>query len=211
MKPRIMHLFKPSAFKCSLLLLPLLALWLAGCQTNDNKGAMEGPSNDGTGLAAARLHVGDDITVAVEGPPPPDVYTPHEEVINDDGTINLLYIGRVKAAGKTPGELEAEIHDLYVPAYYTHATVTIKVGDRVFYVRGEIKTPGRQIYVGEITVTKAITSAGDFTDFASRKDVVLIRADGRRFTLNCDKILAGKIPDPPVFPGDQIEVDRRNF
>ena len=209
MKPRIMHLLKPSAFKFSLLLLPLLSLWLAGCQTDIDKGVLEGPSDSTASGPAARLHVGDDITVFVEGPPNP--YTPHEEVINDDGTINLLDIGRVKAAGKTAGELEADIHDRYVPAYYTHATVSVKVGDRVFYVRGEVKTPGRQIYVGEITVTKAITSAGDFTDFANRKNVVLTRADGRRFILNCNKILDGKIPDPPVFPGDQIEVERANF
>ena len=210
MKSRIMHLLKPSALKFSFLLLPLLALWLAGCKTDDYSQVMAGPSDDGTnGLAAARLHVGDDITVYLEGPPEP--YTPHEEVINDDGTISLLDIGKIKAAGRTAGELEADIYNRYVPAYYTHATVTVKVGDRVFYVRGEVKTPGRQIYVGEITLTKAITSAGDFTDFANRKNVVLTRADNRRFTLNCNKILDGKIPDPPVFPGDQIEVGRRNF
>jgi len=35
--------------------------------------------------------------------------------------------------------------------------------------------------VGEITLTKAITSAGDFTDFANTKKIWLTRADGRRF------------------------------
>jgi hypothetical protein len=37
----------------------------------------------------------------------------------------------------------------------------------------------------------------------------LIRANGKRFRLNCDKILDGEALDPPVFPGDQIEVKRK--
>lgn len=119
-------------------------------------------------------------------------------------------IGRVQAAGKTAGELEDLIHKLYVPAIYRHLNVTVRTSnDRVYYVRGEVRQPGRQIYVGQITVTKAITSAGDFTDFANRKKVVLIRANGQRFKLNADAILNGDEPDPPVYPGDQIEVARR--
>jgi polysaccharide export outer membrane protein len=78
-------------------------------------------------------------------------------------------------------------------------------------VRGEVKAPGRQVYVGQITVTKAITSAGDFTDFANRKNVLLIRSNGKRFTLNCVKILDGRAPDPGVYPGDQIQVERIIF
>ena len=64
---------------------------------------------------------------------------------------------------------------------------------------------------GPVTVSKAITSAGDFTDFANHSKIWLIRANGDRFKLNLDAILAGEQPDPPVFPGDQIEVGRRIF
>ncbi len=74
-----------------------------------------------------------------------------------------------------------------------------------------MKSPGRQIYVGQITVTKAITSAGDFADFANHKNVMLIRSNGQRFKLNCDAILNGEAPDPPVYPGDQIQVKKRSF
>jgi protein involved in polysaccharide export with SLBB domain len=206
----MINLLNPSACKISLLLLPLLALWLAGCGTTDYGPELAGPDSGGTnGVAAARLHVGDSVTVYVDGPPDP--IAPHLEEIKDDGTISLLYIGPVKAAGKTIGELQTDIYNRYVPAYFTHGNVTVSVGDRVFYVRGEVKNPGRQIYVGQITVTKAITSAGDFTDFSNTKNVWLTRADGRRFKLNCDRILQGKAPDPGVYPGDQIEVERRLY
>jgi polysaccharide export outer membrane protein len=193
------------------LLLPVLALGLAGCaSTSNNIDVMAPPKSDDPGdPAVAKLHVGDTITVQLEGLI--EIIPPHEESIKEDGTITLNLIGHVKAAGRTAGELQNAIHDAYVPAYYTHVTVTVKTGDRVFYVRGEVHNPGRQIYVGQITVTKAITSAGDFTDFANRKKVWLVRAGGQRFRLNCNDILDGTAPDPQVYPGDQIEVTRRAF
>jgi polysaccharide export outer membrane protein len=213
MKSQIMRLLELSNLKLSLWLLPLLpllALCLAGCGSPDYKSMMAGPdSGDTNGVAAARLHVGD--IVSVDLTELPDVVPTHTEEIKDDGTITLENIGAVKAAGKTVGELQTLIHDKYVPAYYTHLTVTVKVGDRVFYVRGEVRSPGRQIYVGEITVTKAITSAGDFTDFAKKTNVQLTRANGQRFTIDCNKILIGEAPDPGVYPGDQIYVPQRHF
>lgn len=193
-----------------LLVLPSLGLTLAGCAGTDNTAVMAPPPANYPGdPAVSRLHVGDTITVILDGLP--DLIPLHEEAIKEDGTINLDLIGHVKAAGCTAGELQDAIHDLYVPKYFTHVTITVKTGDRVFYVRGEVKGPGRQIYVGQITVTKAITSAGDFTDFANRKKVVLTRANGQRFKLNCNDILDGSAPDPQVYPGDQIEVTRRAF
>ena len=199
----------------TLLLLPLLALATGGCflfSSGAKKNPMEQPpaeTNTPSGQVA-RLHVGDTVTIGFTGLP--ENPEPQEKPIKEDGTITLDQVGRVKAAGKTPGELEDAIHDLYVPRLYTHLNVTVKTSnDRVYYVRGEVKAPGRMIYAGTITVSKAITSAGDFTDFASRGNVMLIRANGDRFKLNINKILDGDQPDPPVYPGDQIVVERRIF
>ncbi len=191
-----------------LLLLPVLALGLAGCVTTNDKDVMQPPNPQEPGdSSVARLHIGDTITVVLDGPP--ETIPPHEETIKEDGSITLTLIGHVKAAGRTPGELQDCIRDQYVPKYYKHLTVIVKTGDRVFYVKGEVKNPGRQIYVGQITVSKAITSAGDFTDFANRKKIWLIRANGQRFKLNGNDIGDGTAPDPQVYPGDQIEVTRR--
>ena len=145
--------FKSFRLACWLgLVLPLLALALAGCAGTDNTAVMAPPPANYPGdPAVARLHVGDTITVTLDGLP--DTIPTHEEAIKEDGSINLDLIGHVKAAGRTAGELQDAIHDLYVPKYYTHVTVTVKTGDRVFYVRGEVKGPGRQIYVGQITVS----------------------------------------------------------
>jgi polysaccharide export outer membrane protein len=138
----------------------------------------------------------------------------HVEPIKEDGTITLDYIGPVKAAGKTPGQLQNEIHDLYVPKYYVRLTVTVKSpgGDRVYYVGGQVNShAGVLPYLGDTTVTKAIQAAGDFTDFAGHTVTLTRAGGGERIQVNVDRVRAGKEVDPPVYPGDQIDVPRSLF
>jgi len=156
----------------------------------------------------ALFQVGDTITVTLTGPP--DEIPVHVESIKEDGTINMPLIGHVQAVGKTAGELQNAIEALYVPKYYIHLNVAVTTGDRVYYVQGEVKNPGRQLYVGETTVTMAITSAGDFTDFANHKNVWLVH--GRNKTkVNCEEVFKHPEEDPVVYPGDEIIVKRRLF
>jgi polysaccharide export outer membrane protein len=216
---RVLHNLSPMkaklfqfSYRNLLLLLPLFALVSGGCSMfSDQKkdtGLMDQPSTNYDASSIAYLHVGDTVTISFSGLPDP--LEPQEKPIKDDGTITLDYIGQVQAAGKTPSELQNIIHDLYVPKYYTHLDVTVKTSnDRVFYVSGEVRQPNRVVYAGPITVSKAISSVGDFTDFANHKKVYLIRANGNRYILNMDAILSGEAPDPPVYPGDQIVVGRR--
>jgi len=201
-------------FDCGLILTGLV---LAGCSSpSDEQLFSDMPRSPamtgGPGVAdfaadAARFHVGDTITVTLSGLPTP--VEPHQEAIKEDGTITMPEIGKVQVAGKSAGEVQNEIHDLYVPNYYKHVTVTVNTGDRVYYVSGEVKGPGRQLYVGQTTVNQAITSASDFTDFANHKNVTVIRANGDRIKVNVDRVRNGKAEDPPVYPGDQIIVRRR--
>jgi polysaccharide export outer membrane protein len=158
-------------------------------------------------VEVARFHIGDSVSVALTGLP--EIIEPHVEPIKEDGTITMPNIGHVQAAGKTAGELQNEIYNLYVPKYYRHLTVTVNTGDRVYYVKGEVKLPGRQLYAGQMTVTKAITTAGDFTDFANHRNVRLIRANGQTIKVNCNKALQDPSQDPLVYPNDQIQVQRR--
>lgn len=160
---------------------------------------------------AALFQAGETLTVTTStgsdsatGP----LSTPGTFLIADDGTITLPLIGPVQAVGKTPSELQNDIEKLYVPQYYIRLTVTVTAQNRVFYVGGEVNHPGPEVYMGETTVTRAIQAAGDLTQFASHK-VWLTRADGTRIKVNVDKALRDSTEDPPVFPGDQIQVPRR--
>ncbi len=71
--------------------------------------------------------VGDLITVTFFDTEPP--LQPHEERIRDNGEITLPLIGAVKAAGKSAGELQKEIHDRYVPKCYRRLTVMVMLGN----------------------------------------------------------------------------------
>lgn len=107
--------------------------------------------------------------------------------------------------------MEDEIYRLYVPNLYKRLTVKVGSEGRVIHVRGEVKIPGRVQVMGEMTVLKAIAAAGDFTDFANRKRVLVTRSNGQRITVNCVKAQADTKQDPPVFADDLIDVPRRLF
>jgi polysaccharide export outer membrane protein len=156
-----------------------------------------------------RFVAGDQVTVKFSGTV--DQIPPHEERIKDDGTITLPLIGAVKAEGKTPGELQKEIHDRYVPDLYRRLTITVQGEQRFYYVGGQVKNPGRQFYVGATTVTKAIQSAGDFTDFAAKTRVELTRPGGRKDVIDCIKATKDPSLDLEVYPGDKINVPQRGL
>ena len=134
-----------------------------------------------------------------------DSFLPHME----DGTITLEHIKDIKAEGKTTGELQREIHDAYVPTFYKRLTVTVKTDRLLYYVQGQVRQSGRQEYLGATSVLKAIASAGDFTDFAKRRDVVVTRKDGTVLHVNCVKAAKNPALDIPIFPGDKILVQPR--
>jgi protein involved in polysaccharide export with SLBB domain len=174
---------------------------LGGCQT--------GPHFSDLPPAGANLfHLGDSVTVSFVAIDNPEIMPAHTERIHEDGTITLPLIGPVTAVGKTAGELQKEIHDRYVPKFYTDLTVTVKGEAAYFYVDGEVVNRGAKEYPGEMTIVKAISVAGGFTDFANKTHVRLTRG-GHTETINVLKAIQDPHYDVPVFPGDKIFVKRR--
>ena len=156
------------------------------------------------------LEPGNQITITFSGLS--TIPIPYSCRIREDGTISPPYLKEpIIAAGKTIGELERELEEEYVPAIYKTINVTIRTADRFFYVGGEVRQPSRQIFIGRITVTQAIQSAGDFTDFADQREVRVIRATGKVDIIDCKAALDDPTRDLPVYPGDNIVVGRRLF
>ncbi len=222
-----MNLSRTSRLTCLFLTLTFLGTWLlAGCrsalpafsdqepsraagepaETPVGTQATNGPSINET---ADRIQPGVKLTITFSGTPNPP--PKHEEKVREDGNISPPYIGRsVKAAGKTIGQLQEELQNDYVPAYFARAlTVTVTAEERWFHVGGEVRKADRYLYSGQTTVLRAIQTAGDFTDFAKRTKVQITRASGRKETVNCDKAIKNPKLDPPIYPGDQIFVPRR--
>jgi protein involved in polysaccharide export with SLBB domain len=156
------------------------------------------------------LHPGDMLVITFADLP--TLVSPIEQRVKDDGTITLIENQTFTAANKSRGQLETEIRERYVPKIFVKMTVSVmhQKDTQFYYVGGEVKSPGRQVYISRLTVLGAIKSAGDFTDYANRKKVQLTRASGRTFKINCNDALQNPTLDLEVMPGDNINIPRRN-
>lgn len=84
-----------------------------------------------------------------------------------------------------------------------------------FYIRGEVNRPNAYIFKNGMTVLKAISIAGGFSQFANRKEVELLRTDDgqihHKTIVNIKAIENGKREDIPLRPEDIIIIPRRIF
>jgi protein involved in polysaccharide export with SLBB domain len=193
----------------------LLALGFQfGCATAPSSSALDGAISEKSATDISvdtTFRRGDKITI--EFADNPGIVPQWPQTIREDGTITLplLPSGQtVVAAGKKKGELETAIHDLYVPKILRRLTVNVRSDQRSYFVTGEVKTPGQKEHTGLITVMKAVGTAGDFTDYADKKHIDLIRGDGTKIIVNGVKALKDPAKyDKPVYPGDTVRVHRR--
>ena len=191
--------------------LAVAAMLVAGCALLGSQGgiysdpndAPSAPENSGPDI----LHPGEILTVNITDIPTP--MPPFEVRVSEDGKITLLLNKTFTASGKTIRDLESEIRAAYVPSQYLNMTVSLRSQNGFYTVAGEVKTGGRQPYLGATTVLRAISSCGGFTDYARRTRVRLTRGNGRSAIINCDKAQEKPELDLPVYPGDYINVPRR--
>jgi polysaccharide export outer membrane protein len=164
------------------------------------------PAHDDT---SDTIHVGDKLIVTFADTVTP--VQPFDVTVREDGMITLIYNQKIKAAGKNRGQLEDEIRALYVPKIFKQLTVSLRPEDRFFTVGGEVRMPARQIYTGSMTVLKGIAAAGGFTEFANKRRVEIIRANGKKEKVDAVKAQEDPRYDLPIYPGDQIFISRRIF
>jgi protein involved in polysaccharide export with SLBB domain len=180
------------------------ALLLAGCTTPQHFSELPDP-----GYNQDTLRAGDALSITLSDIPNAEARPPIEPKVSVDGKITIIHNQTFEADGKTCAELANEIHDRLVPLYYHNLTVNVRSVGQVFYVDGEVKNPSRQPWLVALTVTQAIAASGGFTDFANKGKVELIRVNGRRQTIDCNKCLINPALDPKVYPGDKVHVRRK--
>jgi len=103
-----------------------------------------------------------------------------ELAVRPDGNISLPLAGEVRAAGRTPTQLEAALKDKYARELrQADITVIVKgfAGQRV-YVDGEVGTPQMVNIAGNLSAMQAIASAGGFKPSARKTEVLVIRRSG---------------------------------
>tara|TARA_B100000475_G_scaffold181424_1_gene148023 strand:+ start:552 stop:1226 length:675 start_codon:yes stop_codon:yes gene_type:complete len=198
----------------------IAAVFLTGCVSNSN-GSLQPPvsqkvsNKDQTSAinevpSSDLLEPGNPVTISFSGLS--TVPLPFTCRIREDGTITPPYLNKqIKAAGKTIGALEQELEKEYVPKIYRTINVTIRTAERFYFVGGEVRQPSRQPYIGRITVSQAIQSAGDFTDFADQRKVRVFRSNNKVQIVDCKAALEDPTKDALIYPGDRIVVDSKLF
>lgn len=128
-----------------------------------------------------------------------------EARISSTGTIAMPLIGQISVKGLSIAQAEKLIYNAYLGDYLKNPDVTITIVEyRQFYVNGEVKKPGGYSYREGMTVQRAITLAGGFTERASRTKIKLIRESGTGAAMDATLSTA-------VQPGDVITVEESFF
>lgn len=103
-----------------------------------------------------------------------------EIMVRPDGNISLPLVGEMRAAGRTPTQLESALKDSY-SRELRQAAITVMVkgfaGQRV-YVDGEVGTPQMVNIAGNLSALQAVASAGGFKPSARKGEVLVIRRSG---------------------------------
>ena len=124
-----------------------------------------------------------------------------ETKVGGDGTINYPLLGTVDVKGKTVKEVQDYLTKRLAEGYVRAPRVTVlMVRYRNFYLSGEVKTPGAYAYEAGLTVQKAISMAGGYTDKAEMRQVTVTRRGPEQTEL----LTVG--PEAPVQPDDIIMV-----
>lgn len=182
-----------------------------GCETTQPTEKAAAPATGartGIGQTDTTYSPGDKLTLEFDN----GLQTPWLQVVREDGFITLPLNKSVRAANKKKGDLEQEIQKIYVPNILRRLTVNVRSEERSYFVQGEVRLPGQKPHTGLITALKAIAAAGDFTDFAKKSDVEILRSNGQKVHVNALKAIKDPATyDVPVYPGDTVHVPRRFF
>jgi polysaccharide export outer membrane protein len=159
------------------------------------------------------LKPNDRITLSIGGIPDSEVAQINKVyTVSDAGTINLLYIGEVRAVGLKPSLLQRSIEQTYVSReIYTRPTVTVSIDgtgggtERWVYMVSGCNRNGPVAYSSSLTILKAVAAAGGFSPFAKPSRTKLIR-NGTTSEVNLKDISANPTRDIQLQPEDQIIV-----
>ena len=140
-------------------------------------------------------------------------FTREEVIVRIDGNISFPLLDDVMAAGKTPTQLKFDIQNrLSEYVAEPHVTVTVRnAASKRFYILGEVGNTGEYPLVKNLTALQAFASAGGFTEWASKKEILVFRRINGKdeiIRINYKKIVKGEDFEQNVqlMPDDTIIV-----
>ena len=140
------------------------------------------------------IGAGDILEIAVWKEPD---FTREEVLVRLDGKLTFPLLNDVQAAGLTTLDLKGAIEN-GLKDYVSNPLVTITVRQplsKQFYILGEVQRTGEFPLVKHLTVLQAFAVAGGFTEWASKKEIILLRQENGKekiYRINYKDITKGK-------------------
>ncbi len=95
--------------------------------------------------------------------------------VDDEGYVELPFIGKIFAKGKTIEEFSVDVSEI-IGEYLKKTMIVVKLVNYNITVVGEVNKAGQyKIYQDKINIFEVLGMAGDFTTYAKRDDVVIVR------------------------------------
>jgi polysaccharide export outer membrane protein len=165
-------------------------------------------------VAAQLIQANQAVTISIQGVPERDRANINGSYpVGQNGTINMPYIGFVRAAGILPEQLAVNLQAQYRNGgIYDNPTFQVVAsgigGDivkQVVTVGGDVRRPGQVPFNNGLTLWQALQAAGGETEFGSIKKVRLFRSGNmREYDLRKPEQM-----QIPLQPDDTIQVPRK--
>jgi len=135
-----------------------------------------------------------------------------------NGTVDVPYVHRVKVEGLEPHQVADLVRGkLIAEQIRTDPVVVVNIkayNSKRVEVLGQVKNPGSLPLEPGMTLLRAISKAGGFSNIADTGHVTLRRKveDGiKSVRVDVQAIIDNKIPDVLLQAGDAVNVDQRVF
>ncbi len=130
-------------------------------------------------------------------------------MVRVDGRITFPLLDDIQAAGLTTVELKTVIEEKlseFVEAPSITVTLVNPVSQK-YYILGEVQKVGEYPLIKKLTVIQAFALAQGFTDWASKKQIIVHRKDGNEnqiFNIDYTKIVKGDFTNDFLLKADDI-------
>lgn len=120
-------------------------------------------------------------------------------VVDQNGEVNLPLLGTTKVAGLTSAQLATKLQQ-QLTTYLSKPSVSVRIVNFKVAVLGDVMRPNVYSSASErLTITEALSLAGDLNITAKRDDITLVReVDGKRIYVPLD-ITSKKLFESPYF------------
>lgn len=119
--------------------------------------------------------------------------------------LNYPFLGPIPLSNRTPEQVETDITEGLRGDYLIEPRVSVSITEyRPFFISGEVQNPGSYPYQPGLTLRKAVSLGGGFTERASRTKIYVSRGGSGATPERIDL-------DSPIYPDDVLTVEQSFF